>query len=254
MAGPFEECGTDRFTVQTPGFGSYRIVHENNARLSDKGGDDLEEVKDTEKDYQKFAEKESDEKEMETPDLEDYEDPNFTIEEDDFDSKDLVSEINSNVLLTGCDAVDIKFPFEGDLFHVSDMFVKGNEVWLYDNIKDKLVELDLEYGIYRNLKKWSVGALQSLDVSEDPNLAGMVRTAGTLLCILSKSMAHDAKDTCDTIQTKVNEGIEKKGIKMRFTPKYLKFIRNKKFISLEDVIYRMSRGSMDVVTERLEHL
>jgi hypothetical protein len=40
---------------------------------------------------------------------------------------------------------------------------------------------------------------------------------------------------------------------MRFTPKYLKFIRNKKFISLEDVIYRMSKGSMDVVTERLEN-
>ena len=116
------------------------------------------------------------------------------------------------------------------------------------------MELDLEYGIYRNLKKWSVGALQSLDVSDDPNVAGMVRTAGTLLCILSKSMTHDAKDTCDTIQAKANEGIEPKGIKMRFTPKYLKFIRNKKFISLEDVIYRMSKGSMDVVTERLEHL
>jgi hypothetical protein len=181
------------------------------------------------------------------------EEPNFTID-DEFDSEPKVSEINSNVLLTGCDAVGIKFPFEGGLFQVSDMFVKGNEVWLYDNVNEKLVELDLEYGIYHNLKKWSVGALQSLDVSDDPNLEGMVRTAGTLLCILSKSMAHDSKDTCDTIQAKVNEGIEPKGIKMRFTPKYLKFIRNKKFISLEDVIYRMSRGSMDVVTERLEHL
>ena len=134
------------------------------------------------------------------------------------------------------------------------MFVKGNEVWLYDGVNDKLVELDCEYGIYHTLKKWSVGALQSIDVSDDPNCEGFVHTAGTLLCILNKSMAHDPADTCATIQDKVNSGIESKGIKMRFTPKYLKFIRNKKFISLEDVIYRMSKGNMDIVTERLEKL
>ena len=134
------------------------------------------------------------------------------------------------------------------------MFVKGNEVWLYDGVNDKLVELDCEYGIYHTLKKWSVGALQSIDVSDDPNCEGFVRTAGTLLCILNKSMAHDPADTCATIQDKVNSGIERKGIKMTLTPKYLKFIRNKKFISLEDVIYRMSKGNMDIVTERLEKL
>ena len=64
-------------------------------------------------------------------------------------------------------------------------------------------------------------------------------------------MASDPADTCNTIQDKVNAGIEDKGIKMRFTTRYLKFIRNKKFITLEDVIYRMSRGSMDIVTERI---
>ncbi len=134
------------------------------------------------------------------------------------------------------------------------MFVKGNEVWLYDGVNDKLVELDCEYGIYHSLKKWSVGALQSLDVSEDANCEGFVRTAGTLLCILSKNMTHDPADTCATIQEKVNAGIEEKGIKMRFTTKYLKFIRNRKFISLEDVIFRTSRNDMDIVTERLEKL
>ena len=272
VAGPFEECGTDRFTVQTPGFGSYRIVHDKNERITDKSLSESKAKQETtdRKESADKSEKAAEEKEDRSfyenveeilDEVKDAEtehdpkfDPNFTIEEDDFEVEDRVSEINSNILLTGCDSVDIKFPFEGELFRVSDMFVKGNEVWLYDNINEKLVELDLEYGIYRNLKKWSVGALQSLDVSDDPNVAGMVRTAGTLLCILSKSMTHDAKDTCDTIQTKANEGIEPKGIKMRFTPKYLKFIRNKKFISLEDVIYRMSKGSMDVVTERLEHL
>ena len=260
VAGPFEECDTDRFTVQTPGFGSYRIVHEKKAQITDKnetGNDDiLEEVNDSEDIFEGIKGSDDVVKEFvdEAPDAESLQEPNFTMDEDELDGKDRVSEINSNVLLTGCDAVGIKFPFEGGLFQVSDMFVKGNEVWLYDNVNEKLVELDLEYGIYHNLRKWSVGALQSLDVSDDPNLEGLVRTAGTLLCILSKSMAHDSKDTCDTIQTKVNEGIEPKGIKMRFTPKYLKFIRNKKFISLEDVIYRMSRGTMDVVTERLENL
>ncbi|WP_081779877.1 right-handed parallel beta-helix repeat-containing protein [Butyrivibrio proteoclasticus] len=236
-SGPFEECGTDRFTVQTPGFGKYRVSQKGSGRLED-----------LEKDSS--FEQEEDEK-PENPTI-----PNFTIDEDDFEVKeeDIVASINANVLLTGCDNAGISFPFEGELFQVSDMFVKGNEVWLYDNINERLVELDCEYGIYHRLKKWSVGAMQSLDVNDNPNCEGLVRTAGTLLCILSKSMTHDPADTCESIQDKVNTGIEPKGIKMRFTPKYLKFIRNKKFISLEDVIYRMNKGAMDIVTERLEHL
>ena len=245
VSGPFEECDTDRFTVQTPGFGSYRIVHEENARISINPY------------FDQSISKEQSLKENDGEvhiDKDNYEKPNFTINEEEFEEPDRISEIGSNVLLTGCESVGIKFPFENGLFQVSDMFVKGNEVWLYDRTDEKLVELDLEYGIYRNLKKWSVASLQSLDVSEDANIAGLVRTSGTLLCILSKSLAHDPADTCETIQTKANKGLEPMGIKMRFTPKYLKFIRNKKFISLEDVIYRMSSGPMDVVTEKLEHI
>ena len=208
VSGPFEECGTDRFNVQTPSSDSYKIEHQESERIEDKQVYDEE----------------------------------------------YVAEINANVMLTGCSDAGIKFPFDGGLFIVSDMFVKGNEVWLYDATNEKLVELDCEYGIYHNIKKWSVGALQSIDVSFDPNTEGLVRTAGTLLCILNKSLAHDPEDTCNTIQEKVNLGIEPRGIKMRFTPKYLKFIRGKKFISLEDVIYRISKTSMDVVTDRVEHL
>ncbi len=227
VSGPFEECGRDRFTVQTPGFGPYNISQDNNPRI-EMGKESTED-----KDSAKEAE----------PERDPVPDPG-----------DIVEEINANIMLTGCESAGISFPFEGSLFRVRDMFVKGNEVWLYDGANDKLVELDCEYGIYHTLKKWSVGALQSIDVSDDPNCEGFVRTAGTLLCILSKNMAHDPADTCATIQDKVNSGIESKGIKMRFTTKYLKFIRNKKFISLEDVIYRMSRGNMDIVTERLEKL
>lgn len=231
VAGPFEECGSDRFTVQTPLFYSYKIKHDENARIEEKKEKEEEDIR-----YESEPEMVADTTGFET-DLGDY-----------------VAEVNANVLLTGCSDVGIKFPFEGELFIVSDMFVKGNEVWLYDSTNEKLVELDCEYGIYHSLKKWSVGALQSLDVSDDPNAEGLVRTAGTLLCILNKSLAHDPVDTCSTIEEKVNSGIEPKGIKMRFKPKYLKFIRGKKFISLEDVIYRISRASMDIVTERIEHL
>ncbi|WP_081668892.1 right-handed parallel beta-helix repeat-containing protein [Butyrivibrio sp. VCB2001] len=242
VAGPFEECNTDRFTVQTSGFGPYRIKHAERPRIEGKK-DEFEDVREDEE-------------------LREDVEPSVSVEEPETDKEredipepeSFVEEINSNIMLTGCDGAGISFPFEGSLFQVRDMFVKGNEVWLYDGVNDKLVELDCEYGIYHTLKKWSVGSLQSIDVSDDPNCEGFVRTAGTLLCILNKSMAHDPADTCATIQDKVNSGIESKGIKMRFTPKYLKFIRNKKFISLEDVIYRMSKGNMDIVTERLEKL
>ena len=233
VAGPFEECNTDRFTV-TDAFGSYRISGRDNPRIEGP--------------WQEYAEP----KDKET--VNDEVKEAFEDRPDIPEPGDEPEIINANIMLTGCEDAGISFPYEGSLFQVRDMFVKGNEVWLYDGTADKLVELDCEYGIYRSLKKWSVGALQSIDVSDDHNCEGFVRTAGTLLCILSKNMASDPADTCSTIQDKVNQGIEPKGIKMRFTTKYLKFIRNKKFISLEDVIYRINRAGMDIVTERLEKL
>jgi hypothetical protein len=233
VTGPFEECNRDRFTVQTPDDASYKINHMESARIEGSGPEQEEPEEHIEDQV----------KETSTPGREDIPDPS-----------DDPTRINANIMLTGCEAVGISFPFEESLFQVRDMFVKGNEVWLYDGVNDRLVELDCEYGIYHSLKKWSVGALQSIDVSDDPNCEGFVRTAGTFLCILSKNMASDPDDTCRTIQDKVNSGIEGKGIKMRFTTRYLKFIRNKKFITLEDVIYRMSKGNMDIVTERLEKL
>jgi hypothetical protein len=242
VAGPFEECNTDRFTVQTPGFGAYRIRHQDGGRIEGKKSEETQ------------AAEEAAAQEFEIHSEEPVKEPNFTMQEDIPEPDDIVNKINANIMLTGCDSAGISFPYEGSLFQVRDMFVKDNEVWLYDGVNDKLVELDCEYGIYRSLKKWSVGAMQSIDVSDDPNCEGFVRTAGTLLCILSKNLTQDPADTCSAIQNKVNAGIESKGIKMRFTTKYLKFIRNKKFISLEDVIFRTSKGNMDIVTERLEKL
>ena len=237
VAGPFEECNTDRFTV-TDEFGCYRLSHRERARI-EGAWEEPEESLDDDSEIT-GAEGDGRQESRERPDIP--------------EPGDEPEVINANIMLTGCDNVGISFPFEGSLFRVRDMFVKGNEVWLYDGNSDKLVELDCEYGIYRSLRKWSVGALQSIDVSDDPNCEGFVRTAGTLLCILSKNLASDPADTCSTIQDKVNAGIEGKGIKMRFTTRYLKFIRGKKFISLEDVIYRMSKAGMDIVTERLEKL
>ncbi|MBE5828106.1 MAG: hypothetical protein E7305_01440 [Butyrivibrio sp.] len=235
VAGPFEECNTDRFTV-TDEFGSYRISGRDNPRIEGPW-----------QEYTEPKDKETVNDEVESKEA-------FEDRPDIPEPGDEPEIINANIMLTGCEDAGISFPYEGSLFQVRDMFVKGNEVWLYDGNADKLVELDCEYGIYRSLRKWSVGALQSIDVSDDHNCEGFVRTAGTLLCILSKNMASDPADTCSTIQDKVNSGIEPKGIKMRFTTKYLKFIRNKKFISLEDVIYRINKAGMDIVTERLEKL
>lgn len=262
VSGPFEECGSDRFTVQTPYDYSHRISHKEKGRIEDKVatgqvifGVDTRAV--TFQENENVADdKGSGMNIQENENVADNKGSgvNYEGNENIADYEDEVSEINAGIMITGCTNAGISFPYEGGLFKVSDMFVKGNEAWLYDSEAKKLVELDCEYGIYHNMKKWSIGAPQSIDAAMDANAEGLVRTAGTLLCILSKSMPHDPEDTCGTIQDRVNNGIEPKGIEMRFTPKHLKFIRGKKFITLEDVIYRVSRGDMEIVTERLENI
>ncbi|MBQ7679876.1 MAG: right-handed parallel beta-helix repeat-containing protein [Butyrivibrio sp.] len=160
-----------------------------------------------------------------------------------------VRKLQSDIALTNCG--EISFPFEGALFQIQDIFVRGDVCWLRDMQGRRLIELDCAYGIYRSHDHWEMHTMEALDIQMDANMEGMVQTIGTLLCILSRSMAHDAEETCRSISERVNEGLELRGITMRLTPKYLKFIRDKKFISLEDVIYRINRAPMTIVSEVL---
>ena len=165
--------------------------------------------------------------------------------------EDEIVKVSANITMTGCE--NLTFPYNGTLFQVQDIFVRGNTAWLRDLKTQKLVEVDCEYGIYSERKRWSVSSLQSVDVSQDSNMSGLAQTVGTLLCVLSKSMTHDPQDACKTISMKVNKVLEPR-ITMRLTPKYLKFIQEKKFISLEDVIYRVKTAPIEPVTEIVEHL
>ena len=155
--------------------------------------------------------------------------------------------IRSILTLTGCS--EVSFPFEDKLFLVDKMFVHGNIVWIRELNSDRLMELDLEYGIYYTHRNWEMSSMQALDVSMDQNAEGFARTVGTLLSILSKSISQNPDETCRSINEKVNQGLKNYGITMRMTPRYLKFIREKKFISFEDVIYRICQSPMELVTE-----
>ena len=155
--------------------------------------------------------------------------------------------IRSILTLTGCS--EVSFPFEDKLFLVDKMFVHGNIVWIRELNTDRLMELDLEYGIYYTHHNWEMSSMQALDVGTDQNAEGFARTVGTLLSILSKSISQNPDETCRSINEKVNQGLKNYGITMRMTPKYLKFIREKKFISFEDVIYRICQSPMELVTE-----
>ncbi|WP_081843124.1 right-handed parallel beta-helix repeat-containing protein [Butyrivibrio sp. WCE2006] len=239
LCGPFEEGAADRFTVAMPSMGSRAIYHHRKHRLEGRT-------------RKRISQREPDEVIRETEEWGDF--VNGPEGEGSWEASEKVDEvarIQANITMTGCE--NISFPYNGTLFQVQDIFVNGNTAWLRDLKTQKLVEVDCEYGIYSEKKKWSVNSLQTVDAGKDINMSGLVQTVGTLLCVLSKSMSHDPADACKTISERVNKALEPR-ITMRLTPKYLKFIQEKKFISLEDVIYRVKTSPIEPVTETVENL
>ena len=239
LCGPFEEGAGDRFTVAYPTMGSRAIYHHAKERLEGRV-------------RKRISVRQTLEEEVEQRDFGEFEngpegDGSWEVSE----KEDEVARIQADITMTGCE--NVTFPYNGTLFQVQDIFVRGNTAWLRDLKTQKLVEVDCEYGIYSEKKKWSVSSLQSVDAGADANMGGLVQTVGTLLCVLSKSMAHDPADACKTISERVNKVLEPR-ITMRLTPKYLKFIQEKKFISLEDVIYRVKTSPIEPVTEIVENL
>ncbi|MBE5833762.1 MAG: right-handed parallel beta-helix repeat-containing protein [Butyrivibrio sp.] len=255
LCGPFEEGISDRVTVAFPPYDGKAIEEAERKRietakvtadkviiLGEKGADESGAKEDNDNST-------VDESYEKTQDITSNEE---SVDEDGSNLKDIEDEtfihkVQADLTITNCK--NVSFPFEGSLFIVSDMFVRGNMAWLLDMKNQRLVEIDCEYGIYRSINNYEISSMQSTDASVDINMIGLTQTVGTLLCILSRSMDHDPDDACETIRDKVNNKIEPLGITMRLTPKYLKFIQNKKFISLEDVIYRIGTGPMDIVTE-----
>lgn len=239
LCGPFEEGAGDRFTVAMPTMSGRAIYHHAKERLEGKA-------------RKRISQREFSEAEPETEPWGNYESgPEGEGSWEASEKEDEITRVQADITMTGCESVT--FPYNGTLFQVQDIFVRGNTAWLRDLKTQKLVEVDCEYGIYSERKRWSVNSLQSVDVSQDPNMSGLVQTVGTLLCVLSKSMTHDPADACKTISAGVNKALEPR-ITMRLTPKYLKFIQEKKFISLEDVIYRVKTSPIEPVAETVENL
>ena len=78
---------------------------------------------------------------------------------------------------------------------------------------------------------------------------GLVNMLATQYRILARSMVQDPETVCRRIRDKVNETMQPAGIEMRFTPEMLKFIRNKKFITLEEVVDTVASPDQDVMAE-----
>ena len=240
LCGPFEEGAADRFTVFSDGYSERGIYFHPKERLEGRPRKRLSQKDILE--MERESELWSQGKAFQGPDGE------SSWESEPIDE---TANIQADITMTNCE--NISFPYNGMLFQVQDIFVKGNTAWLRDLKTQKLVEVDCEYGIFSEKKKWSVRSLQSIDASLDFNMNGLAQTVGTLLCVLSKSMTHDPVDACKSISERVNKELEPK-ITMRLTPKYLKFIQEKKFISLEDVIYRVKTTPIEPVTETVENL
>ena len=160
--------------------------------------------------------------------------------------------IPANVVLTGCDACT--FPYEGEAFTVAEIYIRGNEVWMRCSEDDSVIGLDCEYGFFNRMEKDSVilKAPFVIDVTQNRNLMGVVNTLATMFRILSRSMVQDPQEVCARIKDKANENLELRGITMRFTPQHLKFIKNKKFISLEEVVDMISGDDGEIVAEIVE--
>ena len=169
-------------------------------------------------------------------------------EEEEEEQEEAAESIGANLVLIGCESC--VFPLEGESFTVKEIYVRGNEVWIISaEHPEEAVQLDCGYGFFKHLSQPILQAPFSVDVSYDRNLQGIVNTLATMYRLLTRSMVQDPQVVCGKIRDKANETLEAVGITMRFTPQLLKFIRNRKFITLEEVIDTIAAGDREVVAE-----
>ena len=158
--------------------------------------------------------------------------------------------VSANLVLTGCEACT--FPVGGELFTVREVYIRGNEVWMTDAGGAPAIGLDCEYGVCKRIDAPELHAPYVIDVTEDKNLSGIVHTLATMYRILSKNMVQDPETVCAKIRDRANSTLNEAGITMRFTPQLLKFIKDKRFITLEEVVDLVSLPEQEVVGEIVE--
>lgn len=157
-------------------------------------------------------------------------------------------DVGANLVLLHCE--ECTFPQGGSSYTVKEMYIRGNEVWMTsEENPGEAIHLDCEYGYFKRIEDLKIRTAFAVDVSEDRNLLGIVNTVATMYRILSRSMVQDPQAVCERIRDKANEALMLAGITMRFTPQLLKFIRNRRFITLEEVIDTIAEHEEELVAE-----
>ena len=159
-------------------------------------------------------------------------------------------QIQADIALTGCEQLCM---IEADKEHfVQEIFIQDNMAWIHFVGEKGLFELDCEYGISHYINEWEVEAADSADVRQTAGGYAIAGSVTGLLEILRKKSARNPEEISSVMAGKAAPILEKNGIVMRFTPQHIKFIRDRKFITLSQAAEAECSVLSEVVAEVLE--
>ena len=160
------------------------------------------------------------------------------------------TQIHAEIALTGCEQLCM---IEDDKEHfVQEIFIQDNTAWVHFVGEKGLFEVDCEYGLSHYISEWEVEAMDSADVRQT---AGGYAIAGSvigLLEILRKKSSRNPDEISCGMMGKESPILEKNGIIMRFTPQHIKFIRDRKFITLSQAAEAECSILSEVIAEVLD--
>ncbi len=178
-------------------------------------------------------------------------------EEQDTQNQDTYKEIQEalqkqplqvNLALTGCDRICMVE--NGKEYYVQNIFLKENTAWIQLIGENALFELDCKYGICNfHYFDGEIEAASTADVRQAAGGYAICACVTGLLEIQRKRSARNPKELCSMLNEKSTMVLQKDGITPRFTPEYLKFIYDKKFISVEEAAKMTCAHVMELVAE-----
>lgn len=135
----------------------------------------------------------------------------------------------------------IMMEFPNGLNAIFSVFVNQNEVYFATN--NSYIKVDCAYGLYQEYEHLSFDIQETIVLNDSSIAKSIVNTIGYWVGVLTHCTEFNEEDICNTMNAQGNQALKAYDVEMRFSKQSLKFIYNKKFISIENALRMLEKCS-----------
>ena len=158
--------------------------------------------------------------------------------------------LHCQIAFTDCDGISVICKEKSRL--VKEIFIEDNTVWMHLQNDRGIMEIDCVYGISHYVPFWSMEAEDTRKATRSEGSMALARCLAALLRAHIDGDLQNPEVAEQQVARAQEETMRRYGISLRFSNRQLRFVKERRFLSLQQAAELLSRASGNVIAEEVD--